>query len=189
MWTRWIVDVRFAWVELFMSMTALAVGTCAIIVESRLSICEGPRTIVLANAQALEKVSGRGSLYAVTGLLQCTVFHPLQLFVGLFTSVVGIYMIQVGRRASSSLALLKNSITDEKALIDAFQSNDRNGDGILEVFEFDGLLLALGIELDSDELDAAFSSIDTNNDNKIAYDEFRGWWKACAAAAEEGIFV
>lgn len=188
-WTRWIVDARFAWFELVMSMVALAVGTCSFILESYISICERPRMIVVANAPALGKVSGRGAMYAITGLLQCTVFHPLQLFVGLFTSAVGIYMIQVGRRASVSLALLKNSITDEKTLIEAFRENDRNGDGILEVFEFDGLLLALGIELDNDELDAAFSSIDTNNDNKIAYDEFRGWWKACTADAEAGLFV
>jgi Ca2+-binding EF-hand superfamily protein len=73
--------------------------------------------------------------------------------------------------------------------LNAFQSNDRNGDGILEMFEFEGLVLDLGIELDNDELDAAFSSIDTNNDKKIVYDEFRTWWKASTAEADVGVTV
>lgn len=188
-WTRWIVDARFASFELIISLTALAVGVCAFILESNLVICERPRTLMLVYAPGLRRVIGRGSMYAVTGLLQCTVFHPLQLLVGLFTAIVGIHMIQIGRKASISLALLKQSITDEKALIEAFQNNDKNGDGILEVFEFDGLLLAIGVELDNEELDAAFRSIDTNNDEKIAYDEFRSWWKACTAEAEAGFFV
>eukprot|EP00578_Thalassiosira_sp_NH16_P011727 CAMPEP_0181128158 /NCGR_PEP_ID=MMETSP1071-20121207/28597_1 /TAXON_ID=35127 /ORGANISM="Thalassiosira sp., Strain NH16" /LENGTH=98 /DNA_ID=CAMNT_0023213975 /DNA_START=580 /DNA_END=876 /DNA_ORIENTATION=- len=94
-------------------------------------------------------------------------------------------MIQVGRSAAKSLSILKNSISDEKALLKTFQANDRNGDGVLEMFEFEGLILALGIELDSDELDAAFSSIDTNNDKKIVYDEFRTWWKTFTAETED----
>ena len=188
-WTRWIIDLRFAWFELVSSIAALAVGICAFILESDLSICERPKTIMIVNVPALGKVSGRGAMYAVTGMLQCAVFHALQLFVGLFTAIVGIHMIQVGQRASNSLTLLKKSITDEKALIKAFQANDRNGDGIMEIFEFDGLLLSLGIELDNDELDEAFRSIDSNNDNKIAYDEFRGWWKACTAEVDAGLFV
>ena len=79
---------------------------------------------------------------------------------------------------------MQKSITDEKVLLETFRANDRNGDGVLEMFEFDGLVLALGIELDSDELDAAFSSIDTNNDKKIVYDEFRTWWKTFTADTE-----
>jgi len=124
-------------------------------------------------------------MYAAIGLMQCAVFTALHLLVGLFTAAVGIYMIQVGRSAAKSLSILKNSITDEKILLKTFQANDRNGDGVLEMFEFEGLILALGIELDSDELDAAFSSIDTNNDKKIVYDEFRTWWKTFTAETED----
>ena len=45
------------------------------------------------------------------------------------------------------------------------------------MYEFEGLISSLGVELDHDELEAAFFSIDTNHDQKIAYDEFRAWWK------------
>jgi len=115
------------------------------------------------------------------------VFHALHLFVGLFTAIVGLYMINIGQQSAKSLAILKKSIKDENALLEAFQKNDQNGDGILEKFEFDSLILELGVELDNDELEAAFCSIDTNNDKRIVYDEFRSWWKGCTAEVESVI--
>ena len=48
-------------------------------------------------------------------------------------------------------------------------------------------MLTLGVELDNDELEAAFCSIDTNNDKRIVYDEFRSWWKGCTAEVESVI--
>ena len=185
----WIVDQRFSLLEMAASLAALAAGICSFILESNLSFCESLREKLVAKFPILRKVSGRGSMYAFVGMLQCALFHALHLIVGLFTAVVGIYMIKIGQHASESLSKLKKSITDEKALLNAFQSNDRNRDGILEMFEFEGLVLDLGIELDNDELDAAFSSIDTNNDKKIVYDEFRTWWKASTAEADVGVTV
>ncbi|KAL3806940.1 hypothetical protein ACHAXA_000301 [Cyclostephanos tholiformis] len=180
----WIVDQRFSLLEVAASLTALVTGICSFVLESNLSFCESSREKMVAKVPIFGKVSGRGSMYACVGMLQCALVDAIHLTVGLFTAAVGIYMIKLGRHASESLSKLKKSITDEKALINAFQSNDRNGDGVLEMFEFEGLILELGVELDNDELDAAFSSIDTNNDKKIAYDEFRTWWKASTADAD-----
>ncbi|KAL7543929.1 hypothetical protein ACHAXR_013295 [Thalassiosira sp. AJA248-18] len=182
-WVRWIMHHRFSWLEMCVSITAFVVGILAFILESNLAFVQDTRGKITNSSpnNALGKVNGRGAMYAAAGILQCAVFHPLNILVGLFTAAVGVYMIKVGQKATESLSTLKMSITDENALLEAFQANDRNGDGVLEVFEFDGLVLALGIELDSDELDAAFSSIDANNDKKIVYDEFRTWWKACTA--------
>mmetsp|Transcript_3728 Transcript_3728/g.7834 ORF Transcript_3728/g.7834 Transcript_3728/m.7834 type:complete len:254 (-) Transcript_3728:291-1052(-) len=183
-WTHWIARRRFSWLEMAVSTTSLAVGVCALVLESNLSFLETARVNVTTRARVLGQVRGRGSMYAAAGMLQCAMFDPLDLVVGLYTAAVGVYMIRVGQKASASLSTLKESITDEKALLEAFQANDRNGDGVLEVFEFDGLIYSLGIELDNDELEAAFSSIDTNGDKKIVYDEFRTWWKACTAEAD-----
>jgi hypothetical protein len=183
----WIVDRRFSLLDIVASLAAFAAGICSFVLESNLSICEGLREKLVANASIFGKVSGRGSMYACVGMLQCALFHTLQVIVGLFTAAVGIFMIKLGQNASESLSTLRKSITDEKALLNAFQSNDSNGDGILEMFEFEGLLLALGIELDDDELGAAFGSIDANNDKKIFYDEFRTWWKASTAEADVGV--
>lgn len=186
-WLRWILDRRFLWLELAVSITSFVVGTCAFLLESNLSFVQGARENITTKAPQFGQVRGRGPMYAAVGILQCTIFHPLNVLVGLFTAAVGVYMIKVGQKAAQSLATLKASITDEKMLLEAFQANDRNGDGVLEMFEFDGLIYTLGVELDCDELGAAFSSIDTNNDKKIMFDEFRTWWKACTAEAESRV--
>lgn len=189
LWLNWIIDHRFSWLEMIVSITAFVVGILAFLLESNLSAVQEYRGTITANAPTLSQVSGRGAMYAAAGLMQCAALSPLHLLVGLFELAVGVYMVQVGQKATDSLCVLRKSITDETALLEAFQANDRNGDGVLEEFEFDGLILALGIELDSDELDAAFSAIDTNNDKRIVFDEFRTWWKTCTAEAESGIIV
>lgn len=172
----WRNDARFSPLEFIASLLALATGLFSFMLECDLAL--ESRKKLVTKVPILGKVSGRGSVYAAVGLLQCALFQSLHLIVGLFTAGVGIYMFRVGQSASESLVTLRKSITDEKALLTAFQSSDKNGDGRLEFFEFEGLMLELGVELDSDELDAAFSSIDANNDKKIVYDEFRTWWKA-----------
>ncbi|KAL7546435.1 hypothetical protein ACHAWF_009775 [Thalassiosira exigua] len=187
LWFHWIVHGSFSWLQMCVSTTAFVVGILNLVLECNLPCVETVRGAITNQAPIFGKVTGRGSMYAAAGILQCIIFRPVHLVVGFFTAAVGIYMINVGRRANACLSTLKKSITDEKALKIAFHNNDRNGDGALEAFEFDGLILALGIELDNDELEAAFSSIDTNNDKKIVYDEFRTWWKACTAEAEAGI--
>jgi len=184
---HWILERRFSWLELAVSITSFVVGVCAFVLESNLSFVQGARENIITKAPLFGQVRGRGPMYAGCGILQCTVLHPLNVVVGLFNAAVGIYMIKVGHKAAQSLATLKASITDEKMLLEAFQTNDRNGDGVLEIFEFDGLIYTLGVELDSDELGAAFSSIDTNGDKKIVFDEFRTWWKACTAEAESRV--
>lgn len=182
-WLHWILDHRFSWLEMAISITSIVVGVFAFVLESNLPLVQGAREKITTKAPRFGQVRGRGPMYATVGLLQCTLLQPLNLLVGLFTAVVGVYMIKVGQKAAQSLATLKLSLTNEKQLLEAFQANDRNGDGVLEIFEFDGLVYTLGIELDSDELDAAFSLIDKNNDKKIVFDEFRTWWKECTAEA------
>ncbi len=98
-------------------------------------------------------------------------------------------MITIGRKAKSSLDKLYNSINDETALLKTFRQHDTNDDGVLEMLEFDGLISDLGVDLSADELDAAFYSIDGNHDEKIAYDEFRCWWKECTAELRENSLV
>lgn len=184
---RWIFYRRVSWAELPASAFGFVVGLYAIVLDGH--SCSGclreARANIVRNAAYFGKVSGRGVLYALAGLAQFSVFRPLYFVVGLFSVAVGTYLVKMGRQAEAALCTLRTSITNETALLRAFQVNDHNGDGKLEMFEFEGLVLALGIELDSDELDAAFGSIDINNDRYIVYDEFREWWKRCTTEAQE----
>jgi len=184
-WTLWIVDHRFSWIELLVSVVGLSTGIYAFILESNFTFVREFRSNIVSNAPFFGRVSIRGVTYAIAGLMQCAVFTPLHVFVGLFTGAVGIYLVKIGIKCEDSLATLRASITDEKALLASFQTGDSNGDGMLEAFEFESLIWSLGMELTSDELEAAFSSIDKNNDKKITFDEFRSFWKVCSADAQE----
>lgn len=177
----------FGFLEFTVLLVSLVVGMLAVILESNLSVVQPARSVIVDHVSPLGQMVGRGYMYASVGVLECCIISQLNIFVGVFTAIVGMYMIRVGQRAVQSLATLKEAITDERKLIEAFQLNDRNGDGALETFEFDGLLLTLGIELDNDELEAAFCSIDRNGDKKIAYDEFRTWWKSFTVVASNRV--
>lgn len=184
-WTLWIVDHRFSWIEFLASAIGFCTGLYAFILESNFTFVREYRSNIVSNAPFFGRVSTRGIMYSITGLLQCAVFTPLHVLVGLCTGAVGVYLFKIGQTCEESLAKLRASITDEKALLASFQTGDSNGDGMLEAFEFEALIWSLGMELTSDELEAAFSSIDTNNDKKITYDEFRSFWKVCSADAQE----
>jgi len=53
-----------------------------------------------------------------------------------------------------------------------FRKFDENGDGVLTTDEFQSLLMAMGIN-DDDEQKALIALADTNNNQKIDFDEFR----------------
>lgn len=171
--------------EILNSFLALITGMMALILETNLSICNDHevRMNLMTKFPLLVKVSFRGLLYCTVGQSLLILFafwpiyHVLHGIVGLFTSCVGLYMIRIGTHASKLTATIRKSITDETSVLTAFANNDKNGDGHLEMFEFEGLMLELGIELDADELTSTFNLIDTNNDKKIVYDEFRTWWR------------
>ena len=171
--------------EILNSFLALITGMMALILETNLSICNDHevRMNLMTKFPLLVKVSFRGLLYCTVGQSLLILFafwpiyHVLHGIVGLFTSCVGLYMIRIGTHASKLTATIRKSITDETSVLSAFANNDKNGDGHLEMFEFEGLMLELGIELDADELTSTFNLIDTNNDKKIVYDEFRTWWR------------
>jgi hypothetical protein len=171
--------------EILNSFLALLTGIMALILETNLSVCNDRqfRNVLIIKFPVLIKAAFRGLLYYFVGQTLLIIFafwpvyHVLHGIVGLFTLCVGIYMIRIGTRASKLSATIRKSITDETSVLTAFANNDKNGDGHLEMFEFEGLMLELGIELDADELTSTFNIIDTNNDKKIVYDEFRTWWR------------
>ena len=57
-----------------------------------------------------------------------------------------------------------------------FRRFDRDGSGSIDVGELAGMLEALGMEPDDDELDAAIERLDTDESGRISWDEFRAWW-------------
>ena len=69
LWIRWIVEHRFSWFELFVSMIAFGVGTLSFILEGNISLFEEIKTKIISRIPNLGQVSGRGAMYTGVGLL------------------------------------------------------------------------------------------------------------------------
>jgi Ca2+-binding EF-hand superfamily protein len=68
--------------------------------------------------------------------------------------------------------------TDEQLdeLREAFEYNDRDGDGRIEPDEFVAMLDELEAGMSAKEARIGFQDIDTNDDGLIDFDEFVAWW-------------
>jgi Ca2+-binding EF-hand superfamily protein len=61
-------------------------------------------------------------------------------------------------------------------LREAFDYNDRDGDGRIEPDEFAVMLDELDAGMSTAEAKVGFQDIDTNDDGLIDFDEFVAWW-------------
>jgi calmodulin/calcium-binding protein CML/plastin-2 len=61
-------------------------------------------------------------------------------------------------------------------LREAFDYNDRDEDGRIELDEFVSMLDELEADTSAREAKVGFQDIDTNDDGLIDFDEFVAWW-------------
>ena len=61
-------------------------------------------------------------------------------------------------------------------LREAFDYNDRDGDGRIEMAEFVAMLDELDADMSPGDMEIGFQDIDTNDDQLIDFDEFVTWW-------------
>ena len=61
-------------------------------------------------------------------------------------------------------------------LREAFDYNDRDGDGRIELGEFAAMLDELEAEMSEQDAEIGFKDIDTNDDGLIDFREFVAWW-------------
>jgi Ca2+-binding EF-hand superfamily protein len=74
--------------------------------------------------------------------------------------------------------MAKHEPTEEQLdeLREAFDYNDRDGDGMIELDEFSDMLDELDSEMTEAEIRVGFDDIDTNDDGLIDFGEFVAWW-------------
>jgi calmodulin/calcium-binding protein CML/plastin-2 len=74
--------------------------------------------------------------------------------------------------------MVKNKPNEEELdeLREAFDYNDRDGDGRIQLDEFSAMLDELEAEMSANELEIGFKDIDTNDDGLIDFLEFVAWW-------------
>jgi calmodulin len=61
-------------------------------------------------------------------------------------------------------------------LREAFDYNDRDGDGRIQLDEFSDMLDELEADMSEKEIEIGFKDIDTNDDGLIDFQEFVAWW-------------
>jgi Ca2+-binding EF-hand superfamily protein len=74
--------------------------------------------------------------------------------------------------------MAKSKPTEEQLdeLREAFDYNDRDEDGSIELDEFVAMLDDLEAEMSQPEAEIGFQDIDTNDDGLIDFGEFVAWW-------------
>ncbi len=74
--------------------------------------------------------------------------------------------------------MAKQKPTEEQLdeLREAFDYNDRDGDGRMQLDEFLEMLDELESEIGEKEAKVGFADIDTNDDGLIDFPEFVDWW-------------
>ena len=61
-------------------------------------------------------------------------------------------------------------------LREAFDYNDRDNDGRIQLDEFSAMLDELESDMTGNEIEIGFKDIDTNDDGLIDFAEFVAWW-------------
>lgn len=61
-------------------------------------------------------------------------------------------------------------------LREAFDYNDRDKDGRIQLDEFSAMLDELEADMSPNEIEIGFKDIDTNDDGLIDFAEFVAWW-------------
>jgi calmodulin len=61
-------------------------------------------------------------------------------------------------------------------LREAFDYNDRDSDGRIQLDEFVEMLDELEADMSDDDARVGFQDIDTNDDGLIDFEEFVAWW-------------
>ena len=61
-------------------------------------------------------------------------------------------------------------------LREAFDYNDRDADGRIQIDEFTAMLDELEADMSPKDIEIGFQDIDTNDDALIDFDEFVAWW-------------
>lgn len=74
-----------------------------------------------------------------------------------------------------------------KALREAFNKVDVNGNGYLDSAEVTNVLKNLGVEVSSDELNAFYKEADTDHDGQISFEELAVWFNSHKTGQKGGV--
>mmetsp|Transcript_10546 Transcript_10546/g.15404 ORF Transcript_10546/g.15404 Transcript_10546/m.15404 type:complete len:284 (+) Transcript_10546:114-965(+) len=136
------------------------------------------RTAAIEYVPILKYLWGRGVFYSISGALQMSHMSAMNIISGVFLIAVGVLFVAIGLKTRRRMRKLKKAIKDERVLRRNFMFFDKDGDGVLDFDEFGALIANLtGEDMDEDELEGAFSVVDTSEDGLVSLEELVIWFQ------------
>lgn len=186
--------MRLDIVGAFIDFYIILLGVVVVVLEGKsLFLSAGLVERIHKYALFLKFLWGRGCLYFIIGTLQLSQIDLLNLIVGCYMCFAGGLYIVVGKRTATKLKTLRKSLFSEQTLRTKFRQADIEGDG-LNLQQFRGLCVSLGLDLTRRETEAAFQFIQSKSDkqpgganatslqrqngqaSKLSYEDFQSWW-------------
>ena len=96
--------------------------------------------------------------------------------VGLYTVIVAIAYIIIGRRAVSKIKVIRAAKYPNFLLKKKFKRFDGNGDGNLSFEEFRDLLKSLEVDITYQGAEMLFVSLDRDFNGDLSFEEFQRVW-------------
>lgn len=138
---------------------------------------------IVSLAKFLKFVWGRGIFYFFAGSLHFSQMGFLNMVSGGFVCFVGIISIITGWSTASKLKQMRESLSTQSALNEKFNRHDDDHDGFMDSTNFAEFVKDMGLELDHNELVAAFATIDKDDDEKISLEDISLWWNGFQATS------
>mmetsp|Transcript_615 Transcript_615/g.820 ORF Transcript_615/g.820 Transcript_615/m.820 type:complete len:319 (+) Transcript_615:94-1050(+) len=180
----WLGEIfRFSVLRALISVYTFIFGVFICILEGKMFVPDTAKyqLRVFSLAKFLKFVWGRGAFYFFAGSLQFSQMGFLNMASGGFMCFVGIISIITGWSTASKLKQVRESLANVTTVNDKFVKYDDDNDGYLDATNFAALVKDVGLELDHNELVAAFATIDKDDDEKISLQEFNNWWSSFQA--------
>ena len=72
---------------------------------------------------------------------------------------------------------MADKTSQDSELREAFNFNDRDGNGLIDFLEFVAMLDGLEAGIDTPTAQIGFKTIDTDGDGMVNFTEFAQWWQ------------
>lgn len=171
----WQFQLTFALIAFY----SLVMGSVAVTMEvdpEALPYGQKLRGWLLKHIGLVQVSTGRGIFYLVAGSLELTQDETSATLIGLFTVIVAISYIVVGRRATMKVKALRAANYPTFVIRRKFNQFDKDGDGYIDFKEFHDLLVSLDVNITYQGSEMIFVSLDREMDGKLSFEEFERFW-------------
>jgi hypothetical protein len=162
---------------------SFAVGFAAVVMESdreALPYATKMRSVIGKNFGIVRTVTGRGIFYGVAATLELSESNRRSKVIGTLVLLVGVAYIVLGRMAHNKMMKIRNQNFPDKKIKQMFGNYDKNDNDRIEFDEFKRMLEDLKLQLNYQEAEVLYLSIDKDMNHGLTLAEFQTFWSTSA---------